>query len=79
LDAISATVEDAFETAVPELTHEWPYAVRKAAQAAAATCQGLLATKGAAEAAAKIRGYNVAAANGPRPATMVARRRRSRP
>jgi len=79
LDAISATVEDAFETAVPELTHEWPHAVRKAAQAAAPTCQGLLATKGAAEAAAKIRGYNVAAANGPRPATMVARRRRSRP
>jgi len=79
LDAISATVEAAFERAVPELTHEWPHAVREAAQAAAAMCQGLLATGGAAEAASTIRGYNVAAASDPRPATMVARRLRSKP
>ena len=78
LDAIPATVEAAFERAVPELAHEWPHAVREAAQAAAAMCQGLLATGGAAQAASTIRGYNVAAASDPRPATMVARRLRSK-
>lgn len=74
-DAIAATVEAALERAVPELTHEWPHDVLEAAQAAAATCHGLLADGGAAEGASTSRGYNAEAANGPRPAKMAAGRR----
>lgn len=43
IEAVKATVRAAFERAVPDLTHEWPHAVEKAAQAASVTCAGLLA------------------------------------
>ena len=52
--------------------HEWPHAVRDAARAAAATCEGLLATG---EDQSR-RNYDGEHCNGPRPATMIAGRRR---
>jgi len=70
--AIAATVEAAFERAVPGLMHEWNYAVRDAARAAAATCDGLLSTG---EDQLR-RNYDGEPCNGPRPATMTAGRRR---
>jgi len=56
--------------------HEWPHAVRDAARAAAATCEGLMATG---EDQSR-RNYVGEHCNGPRPATMTAgcRRRKVR-
>ena len=70
--AIAATVEAAFERAVPDLMHEWSHAVRDAARAAAATCEGLLATGDD----QSTRNYEAEQCNGPRSTNMAAGRRR---
>jgi len=63
---IAATVEAAFERAVPDLMHERLHAVRDAARAGAATCEGLSAAGGR----QSRREYQAGEANGPRPAIL---------